>query len=437
MASAQSMRLDVRGSCCPLPLIKLAKAMQALAPGETLEVIGNDPIFEPSVRDFCQANGHVLLHATPGEQRAADYVRQQLTNIGVDGVRSQPFDGLRSINLFLALGFGFALMGHAAFWLLRPPLGRWIALLVSAIAFGSGFYLFWRKYTFRSFPLRERLPHGPSQNVLAVLPAARRPSTEEPRRVVLIGHLDVHRAVWWYASDLLTGVYLAATPLAIGGMLLAPICYALDLWFLALPLAAIHFLGWFTGATADLGPNSPGANDNASAIGTLLSLASRLCAAPLQNIEVWLAFTGCEETGAEGMIELLKVNGPALQKALFIDLEMVGIGDQLMYIQQEGIVRHRRISPRVEKLVQEVGQAFGMKAQGITGLGALTEIGPAWERGFDGVCILSRRAASPFLPEWHRLSDIPDRLEPAALEKAHAFVWALLQRLDSAQSDVI
>jgi tRNA 2-thiouridine synthesizing protein A len=59
--------LDVRGFCCPLPLIQLAKTVKTLAPGQTLEVKGNDPIFESSVRDYCHANGHVVLEALPDD----------------------------------------------------------------------------------------------------------------------------------------------------------------------------------------------------------------------------------------------------------------------------------------------------------------------------------------------------------------------------------
>ena len=61
--------LDVSGMCCPVPLIQLAKSVKNLKPGQTLEVTGNDPIFEPSVRDFCQANGHTILDVKVGDNR--------------------------------------------------------------------------------------------------------------------------------------------------------------------------------------------------------------------------------------------------------------------------------------------------------------------------------------------------------------------------------
>ena len=45
----------VTGQSCPLPLIELAKAAKKMQPGEILKITGDDPIFEISVRDFCQA----------------------------------------------------------------------------------------------------------------------------------------------------------------------------------------------------------------------------------------------------------------------------------------------------------------------------------------------------------------------------------------------
>jgi tRNA 2-thiouridine synthesizing protein A len=63
-------RLDVMGVCCPLPLIQLAKSVNNLKPGQTLEIIGNDPIFETSVRDFCQVNGHAVLEVSTDDKHS-------------------------------------------------------------------------------------------------------------------------------------------------------------------------------------------------------------------------------------------------------------------------------------------------------------------------------------------------------------------------------
>ena len=123
----------------------------------------------------------------------------------------------------------------------------------------------------------------------------------------------------------LYGVYLAMLV-----YILAVLTHVQFFAWIGLVLAIFHFLGWFTGVTADLGRYSPGANDNASSVGTILALAERLRDQPLQNTEIWLAFTGCEESGCDGMLSLIKEHGNELREALFIDFEMVGIGDSIL-----------------------------------------------------------------------------------------------------------
>ena len=43
-----------------MPLIQLAKAVDGLAPDSVIEVVGDDPIFELGVREFCIARGFTV-----------------------------------------------------------------------------------------------------------------------------------------------------------------------------------------------------------------------------------------------------------------------------------------------------------------------------------------------------------------------------------------
>ena len=242
---------------------------------------------------------------TAAEKQAAEYAQSQLKQLGFDDVRLQPFIGLRSIWLFLALAFGLALVGHAAYWMLSKPMGNLPALVISVIAFGLSGYMLLRKFSFHDYPLQKTVPHASSQNVIAVIP----PVGEVRQRLVLSAHLDSHRAVFWFATNFLVSLFAISAVVSIYGVFLAIPLYvlaALTHWqifaWIGLVLAFFHFLSWFTGVTADLGRYSPGANDNAAGVGTLLALAERLKAQPLLNTEVWLAFTGCEESGCDGML---------------------------------------------------------------------------------------------------------------------------------------
>jgi hypothetical protein len=371
--------------------------------------------------------------ATLAEKKAAEYTLAELKSMGVEDVKLEPFLGLRSIWLFIALAFGLALVGHAAFWLLREPAGIYPALLISLLAFGLSGFLLWRKFTFRDYPLRTNLPHAPSQNVVAVIP----PAGEVHRRVVLVSHLDSHRAVFWFANNFLLALFAILSVVTLYGVYLAMLVYILAVftqiqffaWF-GLVLAFFHFLGWFTGVTADLGRYSPGANDNASSVGTILALTERLRGQPLKNTEIWLAFTGCEESGCDGMLSLIKEHGDTLKEALFIDFEMVGIGDGIRYIRDEGNLHRHRIPKEVEALLQEIGEPFGIKSASTPPVGAFTEGGTLWEHGFKAACLSAHYHNSPILPEWHRLTDTPDRLQVESLERIHTLAWALLHRLD-------
>lgn len=47
--------LSVIGKSCPIPIIKLAQAVKQIQPGEIIQITGDDPIFDISIRDFCKS----------------------------------------------------------------------------------------------------------------------------------------------------------------------------------------------------------------------------------------------------------------------------------------------------------------------------------------------------------------------------------------------
>lgn len=46
-------KLDCTGLMCPMPIVKLSKAVKALAAGDTVEVTADDPAFEADVKAWC------------------------------------------------------------------------------------------------------------------------------------------------------------------------------------------------------------------------------------------------------------------------------------------------------------------------------------------------------------------------------------------------
>lgn len=55
--------LDAKGLSCPLPILKCKKALQDVAPGETLEVLATDPGSVADFASFCRMTGHVLIES--------------------------------------------------------------------------------------------------------------------------------------------------------------------------------------------------------------------------------------------------------------------------------------------------------------------------------------------------------------------------------------
>ncbi|MEO1613104.1 MAG: sulfurtransferase TusA family protein [Pseudomonadota bacterium] len=68
-----SAELDARGLLCPLPVLKARKRLQALASGEVLEMLADDPAAVVDVPHFCAEQGHELIGQDPAEGGATLY----------------------------------------------------------------------------------------------------------------------------------------------------------------------------------------------------------------------------------------------------------------------------------------------------------------------------------------------------------------------------
>ncbi len=53
--------LDCKGLSCPMPMMKLAKAMKGLKSGQVLEMIGTDPGTNSDLPKWCEKSGNTLI----------------------------------------------------------------------------------------------------------------------------------------------------------------------------------------------------------------------------------------------------------------------------------------------------------------------------------------------------------------------------------------
>ncbi len=59
-----TVKLDLTGLSCPLPVLRARKAAADLAPGQVLEVLATDRDAPKDFETFCEAAGHALVSCT-------------------------------------------------------------------------------------------------------------------------------------------------------------------------------------------------------------------------------------------------------------------------------------------------------------------------------------------------------------------------------------
>ena len=63
--------LDCIGLVCPMPIVKVNKAVKDLQAGEQLEVHANDPAFKADIESWTKLRGVKLVSYTPGDPQIA------------------------------------------------------------------------------------------------------------------------------------------------------------------------------------------------------------------------------------------------------------------------------------------------------------------------------------------------------------------------------
>lgn len=67
------IEIDARGLLCPLPVLRLRKALIGAAPGTRVTLIASDKMAMVDVPHFCTEAGHVLIETVALEDGATRY----------------------------------------------------------------------------------------------------------------------------------------------------------------------------------------------------------------------------------------------------------------------------------------------------------------------------------------------------------------------------
>lgn len=175
----------------------------------------------------------------------------------------------------------------------------------------------------------------------------------------------------------------------------------------------------------------PGAADNGSGVATALRLAERH-GGDLEYLDLWILFTGAEESMSLGMREWLREHRSELarDRTVFLNLDKVGRGT-IRYASREGPVlaaRHDRMLVELcaEIAAEDTGGRYGARPHVAR---STSDALSARSRGYRAITISCLNALD-YQPDHHQATDTPERVDVDALERALAFSSALLERLD-------
>ncbi|MCK5839850.1 MAG: sulfurtransferase TusA family protein [Bacteroidales bacterium] len=69
--------VDCKGLSCPMPMLKVAKAMKGLQSGQVLEMIGTDPGTKSDLPRWCNKTGNTLLETSELAGGVSRYIIQK------------------------------------------------------------------------------------------------------------------------------------------------------------------------------------------------------------------------------------------------------------------------------------------------------------------------------------------------------------------------
>ncbi|MCS6907266.1 MAG: M28 family peptidase [Anaerolineales bacterium] len=365
-----------------------------------------------------------------GERRGSLYVKEQFEKLGLQP-KWETFRSARSIFHPHLIG---AILMLVAF-LLFPLGGR----LTAALAAGISILVLVNEVlelSFRNNLFRWIVPKGDSQNVYAVLP----PQGEHHADLILVGHIDTQRTPLIFKNKTWVKLYDRFTFVAFAAFILQAVLYSLAalfgwtwVWYPTIFTAICAILLALMCVQAELTPFTPGANDNATAVGMVLTLVEEFLRQPLYYTRVWAVITGCEEVQHYGMIDFYRRHLHELKSPRAVVFEMLGCAGPAWVI-REGIVVPFRSNPRMVALAERLSAenpqwgAYPVKISG-----GNSELSDAVRFGVPGITFfgLTPDGEAPF---WHQPEDTFDKMNPLVMEKTWEMVLTFIRRLDREES---
>jgi hypothetical protein len=355
------------------------------------------------------------------ERKAAEYIEQQLKDFGYY-VKTEPFRSVRSFSHTYILILVLALAGFIAAVVFNTAAA---GLLLSGVALVA----FIGENTTTLHLANAIIPKGKSQNVVGRLAARELPR----RRLVLCAHYDSAKSgLMWHPAlvrnfrltFLLEAVSVLLLPILLGAQAITGIRL---LGYAAIPFGLVVAIALLLLFQRELfGKHVDGANDNASGVGVMLSLAEALAADASADTEVMVVATGCEESGLVGMQKFLKAHIDDLERAWIINIDNVGAGD-VSYTTAEGMLLRHRTGKDLLEMASRVAKLPGLNVTGRPFRVMSNDTEPVLLRRLDAITVIATRGGVPV--NWHWKTDTVENIDPDSIDTAYRFIEALVRRL--------
>jgi len=361
-----------------------------------------------------------------GERQAAHYAYEQFAKIGLQP-KWETFSSARSI--FHPHLLGSSLMLLAFFLFPLATKGTAIVAAVLSIFVLANELL---ELSFINNIFRIVTPKGQSQNVWAVIPSA----GAHQRDLLLVGHLDSQRTSIIFSTQRWVSIYDYFTMVTFACFILQAIIYSLAIflqiswaWYASIPAALCAFLLAVMCLQAEATPFTAGANDNASAVGMVLSLAKELETRPLEHTRVFAVCTGCEEVQHYGMIDFYKRHLAELVSPVALVFEMIGCSGPA-WLTREGIIVPFTADANLVRMAENLAREHPeWGAYPAVTSGGNTEMADALRCKIPAITLtgMTKEGVSPY---WHQLADTFDKMRPDVMEKTWQMTWAMIKKLD-------
>jgi hypothetical protein len=286
--------------------------------------------------------------ASAGEREAAEWIVAEFESLGATaGIETEVAHGTYWWPLAIGTAAGLA----GALTMLTGRSGKVASIGAGRRLLGGALGLAGLAAIARDFPPHERparrvLPKNEASNVVCELG-----DPDAKRTVVLVSHHDAaHAGLIFHPGipDLVarTGIFrkLDTSPMlmapVLGGPALAAVAAAAGSRRLALAAAVLSASS--TASMLDIAVRDvvPGANDNGTAVVSLLELARRFIADPPPGLRLLLLSAGAEESFSEGIRAFGERHFPDLprESTFFINLDTVG-SPHLTVLRGEGFLK--------------------------------------------------------------------------------------------------